>query len=137
MSSGDSSPSFDDPVGDWSTWAEDNQDNVRLGSLAFAFATYAFILFLAVLHSTIGHAEQAARGFTRGSYAILIGGTIGIFGMLLALATAAAAAAHPDAPPEIIRALAFLGLAVFTIGASVVFFRRVSAAPRPGRETAA
>lgn len=194
---GDSSPSFDDPVSDWSTWAEDNQDNVRLGSLAFAFATYAFILFLAVLRSTLGQAEHAARGFTRGSYAILIGGTIGITGMLLSLATAAAAAAHPDAPPEIIRAvseagtggfvaaapgfaamfittfilarptralptwltwlalvtgicfllqlftilsdeydnafgmfypLAFLGLAIFAIGASVVFFKRVSAA---------
>ena len=114
---GDSSPSFDDPVGDWSTWAEDNKDNVRLGSLAFAFATYEFILFLAVLRSTLGHAEHAARGFTRGSYAILVGGTIGVTGMLLALATAAVAAAHPDAPPEIIRAVSEAGSGGFLVAA--------------------
>jgi len=196
--SGDSAPDFNDPVGDWSTWAQDESDNVRFGALVFALATYEFILFLAALRSTLGRAEQAARGFTRGSFGILIGGTIGVLGILIGLATSAAASAHPDASPDVIRAindvgsagfivaapgfaamlittfiiakptralpswlswvalltgiffllqlltllsdeydnafgifypLAFLGLVIFTIGASVVFFRQLSAGP--------
>ena len=103
---GGTAPSYGDPVGEWTNFAEDNQDGARLSALVFAFATYLFLLFLGWLRSELGRAEQGARGFTRGSYIALAGGTIGVLGLLIGLVLNAVALSHPDAPPEIIRALA-------------------------------
>lgn len=103
--SGGDTPDFDAPVSEWTGWAQDNGDNQRLSLLLFALATYEFVLFLASLRTRVGRAEEAARGFTRGGYAVLVGGTIGITGLLLGIGIAAAAAAHPDTSPEIIRAI--------------------------------
>jgi Ca2+/Na+ antiporter len=103
---GDTAPEYADPASDYSGYAEENQDNARLAALVFAFATYLFLLFLGWLRSELGRAEQGARGFTRGSYILLAGGTIGVLGLLLGLVINAVALNHPDAPPEIIRAIA-------------------------------
>ena len=103
---GGSAPSYGDPVGEWNDFAEDSQDSARLSALVFAFATYLFLIFLGWLRSELGRAEQAARGFTRGSYIPLAGGIIGVMSLLIGLVLNAVALSHPDAPPEIIRAIA-------------------------------
>ena len=48
---GGTAPSYGDPVGEWTNFAEDNQDSARLSALVFAFATYLFLLFLGWLRS--------------------------------------------------------------------------------------
>jgi hypothetical protein len=113
--SGDDTPAFDDPLEQWSTWAADNGDGTRYAALTFALATYCFVLFLGNLRSLLGRAEEAARGFTRASYFVIIGGTIGITGILLGLMVTALSAFRPDAPPEVVRAINDVGTGGFGI----------------------
>lgn len=103
---GGTAPSYGDPAADWTEFAEDTQDSARLAAMVFAFATYLFLIFLGWLRSELGRSEQGARGFTRGSYVVLAGGTIGVLSLLIGLVINAVALSHPDAPPEIIRAIA-------------------------------
>jgi Ca2+/Na+ antiporter len=115
--SGDSSPGHSDPVGDWSAWAKDNEDNVRIAALMFALATYEFLLFLSVLRSYLGSAEEVSATITSGRFMVLAGGIVGISGLMLGIALFAASASHPDAPPEVIRAISDTGGAGFLLAA--------------------
>jgi hypothetical protein len=116
LSSGQT-PDFDAPVEEWSRYAADNSEGTRLAALAFALATYAFVLWLGYLRSTLDQAEHAARGFARAGHFVTVGGTIGITGMLLAIAMGAAALLHEDAPPEMIRAVSAVSSAGFILAA--------------------
>ena len=102
----------------WQAFAADNEDNLRIGALTMLVAVYLFIVFLGFLRSVVGEAERAARGFTRGSYWVLAGGTVGITGMGIGVAIGAAAAGNPDAPGEVIEAVSDLGGAGFGLAAA-------------------
>lgn len=114
---GGETPDFDAPVSEWTGYAQDSGNDQRLGLLLFAFAAYEFVLFLASLRSRLGRAEDAARGFTRGGYAVLVGGTIGILGLLIGLGVSTAATAHPDTSPDVIRAINDVSGAGFVLAA--------------------
>ena len=103
--SGDETPDDGAALTEWTQFAKDNEDGARIGALVFALAAYNFLLFLGVLRTALGRAEDAARGFTRGGYIVLAAGTAGIVGMTGALGLSAASLSNPDTPPEIIRAL--------------------------------
>ena len=109
-------PAADDPVADWTQFARDNEDDVRIGALAFGLATYPFVLWLGYLRSVMGEAEVRTRGFSRGAYMVLIGGVLGIVGLSLFVFLSALAIQQPDTPPETIRALAELGGAGIGLG---------------------
>jgi hypothetical protein len=96
--SGDATPEPDAPLADWTTYARDNEDNLRIGSMIIGLAAYNFLLFLGYLRSVIGEAEREARGFTRGSFVVLAGGTAGITGLVLGLGLTGLAM-DPDTPP--------------------------------------
>ena len=132
--SGDDVPDDDDPIVQWTQFARDNEENLRIGALVFALAVYNFLLFLGYLRSVLGAAEQAARGFARGSYIVLAAGTAGIAGMAIGIFMAAAGT-DPETPPEILRALndasgAGFGLAAAAFGACFVTVGLINAAVR-------
>jgi hypothetical protein len=102
--SGDNLPDDDAAITEWTQYARDDGDNVRIGALIFALAAYNFLLFLGFLRSAIGEAERAVRGFTRGGYIILAAGTAGITGITIAIGLAAAAT-DEDTPPEVLKAV--------------------------------
>lgn len=113
--SGDEMPDRDAPLADWSAFAADNEENMRIGTIFVALAAYEFILFLGLLRSHLGRAEVAARGFTTGAYFVLIGGVIGIAGLTMGVAGDAAAVGYPDANPETIRSLSGLSGMAWTL----------------------
>lgn len=128
-------PEDDAALSEWSAYARDNEDDLRIGALVFALATYTFLLFLGYLRAAIGNAERAARGFTRGGYIVLAGGTAGIAGLALAVFLGAAVVAEPDTPPETLRALfelssAGVGLAAAALGACFVTVGLINAGVR-------
>ena len=102
---GDTVPDDTDPLADWTTYARENEDNLRIAALVVGIAAYNFFLFLGYLRSVLGEAERAARGFVRGSYIVLAAGTAGIAGIVIALGLSAATTANPDTPPEVLKAL--------------------------------
>ena len=101
---GDETPDDGAALAEWTAYARDNEDNLRIAALIFGLAAYNFLLFLGYLRSAMGGAERAARGFTRGGYIILAAGTAGITGITIALGLSGAAM-QPETPPEILRAL--------------------------------
>jgi hypothetical protein len=102
---GDSTPEDTDPLSEWTEYARDNEDGLRIGALVFGLAAYNFLLFLGYLRSVLGEAERAARGFTRGGYIVLAAGTAGIVGLTAAIGVSAAASSQPETPPEILKAI--------------------------------
>jgi hypothetical protein len=128
-------PEDDAALSEWTAFARDNEDDRRIGALAFALATYTFLLFLGYLRNAVGNAETAARGFTRAGYIVLSAGTAGISGLAIAVFIGAAVVAEPETPPETIRALfelssAGLGLAAAGMGACFVTVGLVNAGVR-------
>lgn len=116
--SGDSTPEDGAPLAEWTQYAEDNEDNLRIGALLVGLAAYNFLLFLGFLRSHMGDAERAARGFTRGGYIILAAGTAGIVGLTAAIGITAAAVAEPETPPEMLRAMNQLGGGAWLVAAA-------------------
>jgi len=110
---GDQVPERDAALTEWTSYAQDNEESLRLSGIAMAFAVYWFFWFLGMLRSEIGRAETAARGFTRGGYVTLAGGIVAITGMALGVFLSAAAVSFQDSPPEIIRALTQIAGAPF------------------------
>jgi hypothetical protein len=106
---GEGTPDDGAPLAEWTEYARDNEDNLRIAALLFGLAAYSFLLFLGYLRSVMGDAERAARGFTRGGYIVLAAGTAGIVGMAVGIGANAAAMSHPDTPPEILRAISDIG----------------------------
>ena len=102
---GESVPEDGDPIAEWTTYARDNEDNLRIGALVFAFAAYSFLLFLGFLRSVVSEAETAVRGFSRAGSIILAAGTAGITGITIGIGLSAASTANPDTPPEVLKAL--------------------------------
>lgn len=117
---GDEPPDYDEPVAKWTAWAKDNDDGLRVFLVVFSLATYNFVLFLGYLRSVMGGAEGAVRGFVRGGYVILAGGAVGIAGIGTGLSLIAASAQLTDSPPDIIRAMNFIGGGPFMIGAGAM-----------------
>ena len=113
---GEETPDDGAALAEWTEFARDNEDGLRIGALIFALATYQFLLFIGYLRSVLGAAEHAVRGFTRGSYMVLAAGTAGIAGMAMGIFISAAGT-DPDYPPEILRALNELGGAGFGLAA--------------------
>ncbi|HEX2085669.1 MAG TPA: hypothetical protein VHF89_08310 [Solirubrobacteraceae bacterium] len=128
-------PAGDEPVAEWTQFARDAEDEMRLGALALGLATYVFVLFLGYLRTAIAEAEERARGFSRGASMVLIGGTLGIVGLSLFVYLAALSVQEPETPPETIRALndlsgAGLGLGAGGFGACLVTVALVNLAVR-------
>ena len=111
---GDSTPELDAPLDEWTQYARDNEDNLRIASLLLGLAAYNFLLFLGYLRSVMGEAERAARGFTRGGYIVLAAGTAGIVGVVLGLGVGGLAM-DPDTPPEVLRAVSQIGSGVWVL----------------------
>ena len=116
--SGDESPDRDAALSEWTAYARDNEDNLRISALIFAFAVYEFLLFLGYLRSAIGEAERRARGFVRAGYIVLAGGIVGIAGLGIGVFLSAISITEPDTPPEVLRALNDLSGAGFGLAAS-------------------
>ncbi|HEX8122912.1 MAG TPA: hypothetical protein VF549_16795 [Solirubrobacteraceae bacterium] len=117
LSLGDEPPNLqDDPVGDWTGWAKDNDTNLRIAMIAIALATYNFLLFIGYLRSVLGEAERAARGFVRGGYIILAAGTAGMVALGIAIGMVATSAQLTDASPDIIRSVNWMAGGPFIIG---------------------
>ena len=132
---GDSTPDDGAPVAEWTAYARENEDNLRIGALVFGLAAYNFFLFLGYLRDAIGRAEHAARGFTRAGFIVLAAGTAGISGITIAIGMTAAGMSNPDTPPEILRALGDLTggawlLASAGLGACLVTVGLVNQATR-------
>jgi hypothetical protein len=133
---GESVPEDDDPLREWTQYARDNEENLRIGLLVFGLAAYNFFLFLGYLRSVMGEAELRLRGFTRAGFIILAAGTAGIIGMGVGIGISAGAIAYPDTtPPEVLRALNDLGgagwvMASAGFGAMFVTVALVNAAVR-------
>ena len=132
---GDETPDDGAALAEWTRFARDNEDNLRIGALIFALATYNFLLFLGYLRSVMGEAEVRVRGFARGSHIILAAGAVGIAGMCLGIFLGAVTATDPETPPEILRATYDLsgagwGLAAAAMGACFVTVGLVNAATR-------
>lgn len=132
---GDETPDDGAALTEWTQFARDNEDNLRIGALIFALATYNFLLFLGYLRSTMGEAEVRVRGFARGSYIILAAGSVGIAGMCLGIFLGAVTLTDPETPPEILRATYDLsgagwGLAAAGMGACFVTVGLLNAATR-------
>ncbi len=130
--SGDQTPDDGASLQEWSAFARDNEDNLRIAALVFALATYSFLLFLGVLRSAIGEAEERVRGFQRGAYIVLAAGAVGIAGLALAFLLGAVTMSDSDTPPEILRATydlsgAGFGLAAAAFGACFVTVGLVNA----------
>lgn len=106
---GEGTPENDAPLAEWTEYARDNEDNLRIAALLAGLAAYSFLLFLGYLRSVIGDAERAARGFTRGGYVVLAAGTAGIVGLTVGIGANATATSHPDTPPEVLRAISDIG----------------------------
>ena len=105
FTSGGDTPDFDAPLQEWTTFAADNDGNLRGSALLFAFATYFFLYFLGYLRSVLGAAEVLARGFSRLSHVAFAGGIIGVSGLALGVFISAASTTHQDAGPDVIRAI--------------------------------
>ena len=132
---GDETPDDGAALAEWTEFARDNEDNLRIGALIFALATYNFLLFLGYLRSVMGEAEVRLRGFARGGYIILAAGAVGIAGMCLGIFLGAVTATDPETPPEILRATYDLsgagwGLAAAGMGACFVTVGLINAATR-------
>ncbi len=87
---GGTTPDEGDPVAEWTEYARENEDNLRVGALIFGLAAYNFLLFLGFVRDAVGRAELTARGFTRAGYIVLAAGTAGIAGMAIAIGMSAA-----------------------------------------------
>jgi hypothetical protein len=111
-------PDEADPVVEWTAYARDNEDNLRIGALVFALAAYSFLLFLGVLRDAVGRAEQAARGFTRAAHIVLAAGIAGIVGLTIAIGLSASGLSNPDTPPEILRAVSDVSGGAWLIGSA-------------------
>ncbi len=128
-------PTGDDPIGEWTRFARDNEEDVRIGALVFGLAIYNFVLFLGYLRSAIGEAEVRVRGFSRAGSMVQIGGVLGMVGLALFFFVNALSIQHPETPPETIKALnalsgAGLGLAAGGFGACLVTVALVNAGVR-------
>src|SRR5918992_576345 len=55
---GESVPEDGDPLTDWTTYARENEDNLRIAALVIGLAAYNFLLFLGYLRSVLGEAER-------------------------------------------------------------------------------
>jgi len=108
--SGGDTPDFGAPLNEWTKFAEENGDGLRLSVVLFGPAVLAFGLFLRGL---------AARLHSPGddTTAIVVGGLLGVTGILLGLALGAIGAIHPDTSPEVLRAMSDLTGAGFVIAA--------------------
>ncbi len=115
---GDETPKDGADLAEWTQFARDNEDNLRIAALVFALATYTFLLFLGVLRSAIGEAEVRVRGFARGGYIVLAAGAVGITGLALGIFLGAATITDAETPPEILRATYDLSGAGFALGAA-------------------
>jgi hypothetical protein len=131
---GDETPDTDAPVGDWSKYAVDNQDDLRLSTLFVGLAVYALIWFASYLRMEFGAAEESDRGFTGAAHAILAGAIVGGVGLAVAIGLAAGATADAEStPPEVIRGisraadnawiLVSAGFAAHMIGSGVLILR--------------
>jgi hypothetical protein len=114
-------PDFNDPVQDWTKFAQDHQDDARIGALIFSFAAFEFMWFLGYLRGVLGAAELEARGFTRATHIAYTGGVVGIAGMSLGVFLSAVGLSHEDASPDLIRLSNDLGGAAFVGLGSVGF----------------
>ena len=115
---GESVPEDGDPLSEWTTYARENEDNLRIGALIVGLAAYNFLLFLGFLRTAIGEAERAARGFTRAASIVLAAGTAGIAGVTIAIGLSAASTANPDTPPEVLKALNDFGSGAWLLSAA-------------------
>jgi hypothetical protein len=104
--SGGDTPSFDDPVQDWTKWATDNESNNRIAALITLIAAFEFLWFAGYMRSVLGAAETAARGFARVADVAFAGAIAGIVGLTMAVIGLAAGSIHAgDANPEVIRSV--------------------------------
>jgi hypothetical protein len=112
---GGDTPSFNDPLKDWTNWANDNDVNNRIAAMILLFAAFEFIWFAGYMHSVLGAAERAVRGFTRGANVVLGGAIAGIVGIVMGVTITAIASQHTDADPQVIRSVADAGGAGFVL----------------------
>lgn len=109
-------PDFDDPLREWTTYADDNEGKLRVAALLTGLAAFEFLWFLGQVRSALGAAETAARGFTRLAYIVLAGGIVGIVGLALGVFLTAGAVTHgTETVPEIVRSLNQLGASAFSL----------------------
>jgi hypothetical protein len=109
-------PDFNDPLREWTSYADDNADRFRVAAVVMALAAFEFLWFLGLVRSALGEAETRARGFTRLAFIVLAGGIVGIAGLTLGVVTAATALAHgAETSPEIIRSLNMVAGAPFSL----------------------
>jgi len=99
-------PDFDAPLREWTEYADDNEEKIRIAALVMGVAAFEFLWFLGHVRSFLGRVEDGARGFTRLGYIVLAGGIVGIAGLALGVFLGAAALSHgADSDPELVRGL--------------------------------
>lgn len=109
--SGGETPDFGAPLNEWTTFAEEKGDGLRLSVVLFGPAVLAFGLFLR------GLAAGLRNSGGDDTTAIVAGGLLGVTGILLGLALSAVGSIHPDTSPDVLRAMSDLSGAGFVIAA--------------------
>lgn len=118
-------PDETDPVGDWTGYAADNESKLAVSALIMIVGAYWLLWFGAFLRSALGTAEEAARGYVRISFVVLVGAALGAAGLVLGTAIAALAVSVDDTPPEIMRSLSNVsgaGFALSSVGFAAMLF---------------